>query len=86
MIMVCTGPARSDFRRKDGTVFPPGLVLSRGDPLIFVQKPISLILLCAALLFLSLPYLLDKSRQLRLAREAVVDDENYPDTEGQFGQ
>jgi putative tricarboxylic transport membrane protein len=56
--------------------FRQALILSRGDPMIFLQKPISVTLLCGALLFLALPYLLEKSRQLRLAREAAMDDES----------
>ena len=54
--------------------FRQALILSRGNTLIFLQKPISVVLLIGALLFLVLPYLLEKSRRLRLAREAALDD------------
>jgi len=56
--------------------FRQALILSQGNALVFLQKPISVALLCGALIFLFLPYLLEKSRQLRLAREAALDDEN----------
>ena len=55
--------------------FRQALILSHGSLVIFFQKPISIALLCGALLFLILPYLLEKSRHLRLAREAALDDE-----------
>lgn len=55
--------------------FRQALILSQGNALIFLQKPISVALLIGALLFLFLPYLLEKSRRLRLAREAALDDD-----------
>jgi putative tricarboxylic transport membrane protein len=55
--------------------FRQALILSRGNILIFLQKPISVVLLIGALLFLVLPYLFEKSRRLRLAREAALDDD-----------
>lgn len=43
------------------------LIISRGSPLIFFQKPISLALLILALLFLLLPAILERSKHLRTA-------------------
>ena len=55
--------------------FRQALILFHGSPSIFFQKPILVALLCDAFLILALPYLLEKSRQLRLAREAALDDD-----------
>jgi putative tricarboxylic transport membrane protein len=55
--------------------FRQALIISRGSPLIFLQKPISLVLLMGALIFLALPYLLEKRRQFQLARETALDEE-----------
>ncbi|MBW2070831.1 MAG: tripartite tricarboxylate transporter permease, partial [Deltaproteobacteria bacterium] len=55
--------------------FRQALIISRGSLLIFVREPISLALLIGAVLFLALPYLLEKSRQFRLAREASFEEE-----------
>jgi putative tricarboxylic transport membrane protein len=45
------------------------LIISRGSPLIFLQKPISLTLLLCALIFLLLPTILEKSRQFQTSRK-----------------
>jgi putative tricarboxylic transport membrane protein len=50
------------------------LIISKGSPMIFLQKPISLTLLACALLFLLLPQLLAKSRQFQLARKTAAED------------
>lgn len=55
--------------------FRQALIISRGSLLTFIQKPISLTLLIGAVLFLALPYLLERSRQFRLAREASFEEE-----------
>lgn len=54
--------------------FRQALIISRGSPLIFLQKPISITLLIGALMFLTLPYLLEKWRQLQLAREGALEE------------
>jgi putative tricarboxylic transport membrane protein len=54
--------------------FRQALIISRGSPLIFLQKPLSITLLIGALMFLMLPYLLEKSRQLQLAREGALEE------------
>ena len=54
--------------------FRQSLIISRGSLLIFLQKPISITLLIGALMFLTLPYLLEKWRQLQLAREGAREE------------
>jgi putative tricarboxylic transport membrane protein len=54
--------------------FRQALIISRGSLLIFLQKPISIILLIGTLMFLTLPYLLEKWRQLQLAREGALEE------------
>lgn len=55
--------------------FRQALIISHGSPMIFLQKPISAVLLAGALIFLLLPYLLERWRRFRLAREAALKEE-----------
>jgi putative tricarboxylic transport membrane protein len=48
------------------------LIISGGSLAIFLEKPISLGLLFSALLFLSLPTILAKSKQFQAAREEAA--------------
>jgi putative tricarboxylic transport membrane protein len=49
------------------------LIISKGSNLIFLEKPISLVLLVCAVLFLCLPAILAKSKQFMAARETSVE-------------
>jgi putative tricarboxylic transport membrane protein len=49
------------------------LIISKGSNLIFLEKPISLVLLVCAVLFLCLPTILSKSKQFMAARETSVE-------------
>lgn len=55
--------------------FRQALIISRGSPMTFLQKPISLTLLIGAVMFLALPFLLEKWRQFRLIRESALKEE-----------
>jgi putative tricarboxylic transport membrane protein len=49
------------------------LIISKGSNLVFLQHPISLVLLIGALLFLFLPTLLARSKQFYMARKTSVE-------------
>jgi putative tricarboxylic transport membrane protein len=55
------------------SAYRQALIISKGSPLIFFEKPISLALLMCSLLFLFLPTILAKSKQFRTARETAVE-------------
>jgi putative tricarboxylic transport membrane protein len=48
------------------------LIISKGSLLVFLERPISLGLLIAAVLFLMLPTILAKSKQFQAAREEAA--------------
>jgi putative tricarboxylic transport membrane protein len=55
------------------SAYRQALIISKGSPMIFLEKPISLALLVGAALFLALPALLARSRRRRKAlRPAYV--------------
>ena len=55
------------------SAYRQALIISKGSLMIFLEKPISLVLLIGSLLFLFLPAILAKSKQFRTARETAVE-------------
>lgn len=53
--------------------FRQALIISRGSPLIFLQRPISLTLLICAVVFLLLPTILEKLKQFQAARSSALE-------------